>query len=116
MKLRLAATLTIGALLIAPACFAQNPSGIPGSGQGGYLGINPGAAPPPVSSQMGALQAPPVTATANDWKSSPTAWCVNSPDPSRCRARSEIENQICASKQGDSYAHCRFAVDQMHGN
>src|SRR5271168_2601921 len=59
MTSRLAALLTIGALLIAPACSAQTPSNIPGSGQGGYLGVAPGAAPPfapaPQGQQLGAM-------------------------------------------------------------
>jgi hypothetical protein len=112
MRLRLAAVLTIGALLIAPACFAQTPSGIPGSGQGGYLGITPAAPPAPGTAPMGGAPA----ASADDMKSSPTAWCIHSPEPSRCRGRAAIEAEICANRDGASYSSCRFAVDQMHGN
>ena len=74
-----------------------------GSGQGGYLGVNPGA------------NLRPATAPAGDMRSSPTAWCVSSPEPSRCRARAAAEFQICITKDPSVYASCRFALDQMHG-
>ena len=90
MTLRLAAALTIGALLIAPTAFAQTPSHIPGSGQGGYLGINPGAAAPVVTppQQLGSMQggylgknpgatlSPPRTPGSIDASSPPTAFCA----------------------------------------
>jgi len=74
-----------------------------GSGQGGYLGINPGA------------NLKPATSAETDMRSSPEAWCRNSPEPSRCRARAAMEAQMCAGKAPSAYASCRFALDQMHG-
>ena len=74
-----------------------------GSGQGGYLGLNPGANLKPAGTASG------------DMRSSPEAWCVNSPEPSRCRARAQAENQMCVGKDPSAYASCRFALDQMHG-
>jgi hypothetical protein len=41
------------------------------------------------------------------------AWCVHSPEPARCRARSAAEHQICMG--ANNYGACRHAVDQMHG-
>jgi hypothetical protein len=74
-----------------------------GSGQGGYLGLNPGANLKPASN------------AETDMRSSPEAWCRNSPEPSRCRARAAMEYQMCVGKAGSAYASCRFALDQMHG-
>jgi hypothetical protein len=86
-------------ILSSGTAFAQ-------SQQGGYLGQNPG------SHQTARLPAP--SANANEaLMSSPTAWCKNSPEPSRCTARSAAEHQICLQNP-DNYASCRFAMDQMH--
>lgn len=41
-------------------------------------------------------------------------WCMKSPEPNRCRARSGVEHQICAGNP-NNYDSCRFAMDQMHG-
>jgi len=85
------------------ATAAPRPADI-GSRQGGYLGLNPGA------------NLAPARAPDGDMRASPAAWCVNSPEPSRCRARAAVEHEICAARTAsDSYAHCRRAVDQMHG-
>ncbi len=46
--------------------------------------------------------------------SSPTVWCMRSPEPNRCRARSGAEHEMCKSNPA-SYDSCRFAMDQMHG-
>lgn len=98
-KLLLAA---VAALILTSggAAFAQ-------SQQGGYLGQNPG------SHQTARLPAAP-SADANEaLMSSPTAWCKNSPEPSRCLSRSATEHQICLQNP-DHYASCRFAMDQMY--
>jgi hypothetical protein len=41
-------------------------------------------------------------------------WCVHSPEPNRCRARSAAEHQICMGVTPERYPGCRFAMDQMH--
>lgn len=46
-------------------------------------------------------------------KENPQAWCIYSPEPSRCRARAAAEHQICMG--ANNYGACRHAVDQMHG-
>ncbi|MBV8166995.1 MAG: hypothetical protein JO021_09400 [Alphaproteobacteria bacterium] len=118
MRKILLALVAVTALGWAGAAFAQshqggylgqNPSpqtatAVPrppdvGSRQGGYLGLNPGANLAPARAPEGSA-----------------AWCVNSPEPSRCRARAAVEHEICAARpSSESYAHCRRAVDQMHG-
>ena len=82
MKHRLATGLTVSLLLLAPAALAdsqaafgynrlgQTPSHVDGSGQGGYLGQNPGAN----------LQ--PMKAPEGDMRASPVAWCAKSTEPS----------------------------------
>src|SRR4051812_49222847 len=124
MRKLILAMAALATLALTPAAFAQ-------SHQGGYLGLNPGAqvaaratAPTPSNSQQGgylgqnagASQTPARTASAGIMES-PTAWCGNSPEPSRCRARSANEHTMCAKPDttAERYAHCRFALDQMHG-
>jgi hypothetical protein len=124
MRKLILAMAALAALALAPAAFAQshqggylglNPGGQvasqatgpaqPGSQQGGYLGQNPGAA-----------QTPARTAGAASTESA-TGWCTASPEPSRCRARSAVEHDMCSKPDmtAERYAHCRFALDQMHG-
>lgn len=45
---------------------------------------------------------------------SATMWCMKSPEPARCRARSGVEHQMCAANPAN-YSACRFSMDQMHG-
>jgi hypothetical protein len=71
-----------------------------GSGQGGYLGLNPGAG----------LQ--PVKPTTADATSAPAAWCENSLVPSRCRARAAADHAWCAQRP-ERYAACRRTMDYM---
>ena len=86
------------ATLVCGTAFAQ-------SQQGGYLGQNAGA-----NLQSARVVEEPMS-------SSPMAWCKFSPEPSRCRARSAAEHDMCQGKSSEaSYAACRFAMDQMHGN
>jgi hypothetical protein len=51
---------------------------------------------------------------ASSMPSSPTAWCMRSPERSRCMGRSSNEHEICAQNPAN-YDSCRFAMDQMHG-
>jgi hypothetical protein len=53
-------------------------------------------------------------AVATSMPSSPAAWCMRSPEPNRCRARSGVEHEMCKGNPA-SYDSCRFAMDQMHG-
>jgi len=123
MTSRLAALLTIGALLIAPACSAQTPSNIPGSGQGGYLGVAPGAAPPfapaPQGQQLGAMPGANLgqgagarTPAAINASSPPAAFCdAYSIEPGRCRSRAEADHEMCAKQSPDRYLSCRRTLD-----
>ena len=123
---RLAAALTMSALLITPTAFAQTPSHIPGSGQGGYLGINPGAAAPvtPPPQQLGSMQggylgknpgatmSPPRTPGTVDAASPPTAFCdTASMEPDRCRSRADADHEMCAKQNPDHYMSCRRTLD-----
>jgi hypothetical protein len=103
--------LVVAALLAASAATAQA-----ASGQGGYLGLNPGATqqsviptvptPPPL---------PSIAITHADQIASPSAWCGESPDPAHCRGRAANEHAICRDKGTyDAYDACRRVVDQMH--
>jgi hypothetical protein len=108
---------------VAPAAFAQ-------SHQGGYLGLNPAhdvaartaptdgsAAPAHGSGQGGYLglnNGGHLMPAAPEPTTGPLAWCVHSPDPSHCRGRALVENDICKDKTGAHYDACRQAIDQMH--
>jgi hypothetical protein len=114
MKHRIATAVAVSLLLAAPAVLAQssatNPSHIPGSGQGGYLGSNPGPLIYPQQSSV------PEARPAQSQAEQMMGWCRNSPEPSRCRARAATEHQICAGKASpETYGGCRHAMDQMHG-
>jgi hypothetical protein len=71
-----------------------------GSGQGGYLGRNPGAG----------LQ--PAKPAGADAASAPTAWCETSLVPGRCRARAVADHEWCAQRP-ERYASCRRTLDYM---
>src|SRR3954471_6403514 len=96
----------VAVLLVASAATAQAQSG-----QGGYLGVNPGATQLSVSPS-----APPMPAPASlgmsmaAERASPTAWCRQSPDPSNCSRRAEPEDTICKSKPDAGYDACRRAI------
>jgi hypothetical protein len=98
------------------------------SGQGGYLGLNPGGqlAPPPATSpQLGSLQGgylgknagqtatPLKPASAADYLASATAWCDNSVEPSRCRTRAADDHGWCLQHNPTHYADCRRTMDYM---
>jgi hypothetical protein len=99
------------------------------SGQGGYLGLNPGGqlvAPAPAAApQLGSLQGgylgknpgqsatPLKPASAADYPSSPEAWCQNSVEPSRCRSRAADDHAWCLQHSPASYADCRRTMDYM---
>jgi hypothetical protein len=120
MKHRLATGLTVSLLLLAPAALAdsqaafgynrlgQTPSHVDGSGQGGYLGQNPGSVGRPQMSAVPGERRPPA---GDDMM----AWCRNSPEPSRCRSRASVEHELCGGRSPESYGRCRAAMDQMHG-
>jgi hypothetical protein len=117
--------LTIAAALAllgaASAAHAQ-------SGQGGYLGLNPGGqlAPAPAPApQLGSLQggylgknpgqsATPLKPTsAADYLTSAAAWCENSVEPSRCRSRATDDHAWCLQHNPARYADCRRTMDYM---
>ena len=68
---------------------------------GGYLGQNPGANLKPAQTPTG------------DMRSSPTAWCMGSTDPYRCRSKAAVEHEYCMTKEERYYAGCRAALHQM---
>ena len=114
-------------LLVATALMLGCGGALAQSGQGGYLGSDPGAAgsagaPAPRPSRQGgylgidpgAHQQSAQAPQGGDMRRSPTAWCVYSPEPDRCRGRAIDEDRICAKHEGPSYARCRAAMDQMY--
>ena len=87
------ATVAMTALLAAAACSSSGSVGQSGStGSGG----------------------PDAAAMASRRPSSPSDWCMRSPEPYRCRGRAAMEHDMCMDSSG-SYDSCRFALDQMHG-
>lgn len=113
------AALALSVFLLAPA------AAYAGSGQGGYLGINPGAAAtsgPAADTQVGSAQGGylgknPASATehvAAD-ASSPSSWCRSSVEPSRCYGKAKLDHDYCMGKNTDPdhYASCRRALDFM---
>lgn len=127
MMKRFAAVLAIGAGLLAAPAFAQTPSHMEGSGQGGYLGANPGAMArptPPAPAQLGSMQGgylgrnpgaqsqPPRTPGTLDASSPPGAFCMTAAlDQDRCLSRAPADHKMCADKQGMSYLDCRRTLD-----
>ena len=127
MTKRFVAALAAGAVcLMAAVALAETPSHIPGSGEGGYLGRNPGSsvavnpsAPPQSGSQQGGylglnagrnLQSARITEA--DVKASPTAWCyADSVEPDRCAGRAQPDHAWCLERNRDGYAICRRAMD-----
>jgi hypothetical protein len=71
-----------------------------GSRQGGYLGQNPGANLAPAKLPEG------------DMRSSASAWCAKSPEPSRCRGSAETNHKMCL--EASNYDACRTAYDRMY--
>jgi hypothetical protein len=101
--------LAVAALLVAWAATAQAQSG-----QGGYLGVNPGTTQQSVIPSAPRTPPPPPSVAfsrANEM-ASPMAWCSQSPDPSHCRGRAPVEDTICRDKA--DYGACRRAIDPMH--
>jgi hypothetical protein len=117
--------VTIAAMVVcvgtAGASFAQ-------SGQGGYLGLDPGAHVAPATTvppQLGSLQGgylgknvgqtatPLKPVTAADYLTAPAAWCQNSVEPSRCRSRAEDDHAWCMAHNPARYADCRRTMDYM---
>lgn len=129
MRQMLGAALTAASLLFGAAAFAADtPSHIEGSGQGGYLGSNPGAhvQPQPAPPQIGSLQGgylgknpgaqvqPPKTPGTITAESSPTAFCDSaSVEPDRCRSRAEVDHKMCAGRDPEHYMTCRRTQDLM---
>ncbi len=116
-------------LWVAVACLGVAGTASAQSGQGGYLGLNPGKTqtagttglPEARSSgqggylgrNVGADVKPLAPAAVVDANSDPVAWCVNSLVPGRCRNRATIDHAWCASNRPDKYASCRRSMDLM---
>jgi hypothetical protein len=98
------------------------------SGQGGYLGVNPGgqaASSAAGAPQLGSLQGgylgrnpgqnatPLKRASLADYLNSPAAWCENSVEPSRCRSRAADDHAWCLQRGAERYAACRQTMDYM---
>ncbi len=122
MRKLILATLAAAAVAYGGTAFAQ-------SHQGGSLGINPGGnqmattnvpPPPDIGSRQGGYlgQNPganlkPAQAPTGDMRGSPTAWCMGSTDPFRCRSKAAVEHEYCMTKEERYYAGCRAALHQM---
>jgi hypothetical protein len=92
-----------GYLGLNPGAGLQPPEqqiGIPMSHQGGYLGLNPGAELHPLNLD-----------TASDFKTTSGAWCAGSVEPTRCLKRAEVDHKYCVEHEQDHYATCRRALD-----
>ncbi len=124
MRRGLLITTCVALVGFAGAAMAQ-------SGQGGYLGLNPGGhlgtpgAPPPQMGSLqggylgknpgGALQQTTPTAILGP-SSAPTAWCdAKSMVPGRCRNRAAADHQWCATRAPEParYGECRRTLDLM---
>jgi len=94
---------TAAVLAYGASAFAQ-------SGQGGYLGMNPGG------HQTAAT--PEQTRAAEDaLKASPDAWCrTNSSVMDRCIGKAESEHTYCMQHDPDHYASCRNMMDSLGTN
>jgi hypothetical protein len=120
MRKILFAAVAVASLAVSAGAFAQ-------SGQGGYLGLNPGgqlaaapsAQPHPSSQQGGYLGvnpgaglSAPKPADAAEMMANPVAWCrTNSVEPGRCASRALPDHQYCMQQGADHYATCRRAMD-----
>jgi len=120
MRKILFAAVAVASLAFSAGAFAQ-------SGQGGYLGINPGsqvaaapsAQPHPGSQQGGYLGINPGAglnaakpADTAEMMANPAAWCrTGSVEPGRCASRATSDHQYCMQKGADHYASCRRTMD-----
>jgi len=120
MRKILFAAVAVAGLAVSGGAFAQ-------SGQGGYLGLNPGgqvaaapsAVPHPGSGQGGYLGqnagaglSAPKPADAAEMMVNPAAWCrTGSVEPGRCTSRAVPDHQYCMQQGADHYATCRRAMD-----
>jgi len=122
MRKILFAVVAVAGLAVSGGAFAQsgqggylgqNPGGqvavapsptlppLHGSGQGGYLGINPGS-----------NLATPKPASTDEMMANPAAWCrANAMDQGRCVGRAASDHEYCMQKGADHYASCRRAMD-----
>jgi hypothetical protein len=101
MHHRFLASWLVGLSLLglgACADFPQPTAPANQAGQGGYLGKDPGepvtSVPPPA--RMATIAA---------------GWCVQSPDPGRCRSRAASDHQWCMAQNPDRYDNCRRMMD-----
>ena len=95
MRITLAATVAL-TLAFGGAALAQ-------TGQGGYLGSNPGAD-----------AGPPKPPSEEDMMIKPAAFCMRMAlDPGRCMGRGAFEHDYCREKSADrvQYTSCRRAMD-----
>jgi hypothetical protein len=113
------ALVAVAGLAVSGGAFAQ-------SGQGGYLGANPGGhqTTSQAPAQLGSMQggylgqnpgaglAAPKAADAAEMMASPTAWCRSaSIEPGRCSSRATPDHEYCMQQGADHYAACRRAMD-----
>ncbi|MEJ0068658.1 MAG: hypothetical protein WDO24_07965 [Pseudomonadota bacterium] len=119
MRKILFAVVAVAGLAFSGGAFAQ-------SGQGGYLGANPGGhltATSPVAPQLGSMQGgylgqnaganlTPKASANSDLTGNPTAWCqAKSIEPGRCASRAMPDHQYCMQQGADHYDSCRRAMD-----
>ena len=83
---------------------ATNAPAAPGSGQGGYLGSN-----------VGAGAGAPTRMTEADMMKNPAMWCrMSAMDMGRCSGRSSADHAYCMEKAGGdpvAYQRCRRTMD-----
>jgi hypothetical protein len=121
MRKILFAVVAVAGLALSGGAFAQ-------SGQGGYLGANPGGhltATSPIPPQLGSMQGgylginpgahlTPKASAESDMTASPTAWCqAKSVEPDRCASRAAADHQYCMQQGADHYANCRRMMDYI---
>ncbi len=127
MRYGFAATVAAVSLMFAAVAYAADtPSHVEGSGQGGYLGSNPGANAPQQAPgpQLGSLQGgylgknpgaqsqPPRQHGTVDASSPPAAYCdALSMEPDRCKSRADADHKMCVQNNPDHYASCRRTLD-----
>ncbi len=96
---------TMLAMAAAAAILIPAAGAIAQSGQGGYLGLNPG------SNQTGSAAAPRPADLGSQSRSSPPTWCVNSLVPGQCAKNAEGDHDWCAQHDADHYDRCRRLLD-----
>ena len=96
LKRTVLAALLVATVALGGGALAQ-------TGQGGYLGSNPGAD-----------TGPPKPPSEADMMTKPMAFCMrNGLDPGRCMGRAQSDHDYCMSKGREQYFTCRRNMDAI---